>query len=415
MDFHVITLFPEMFESPFRGGMIGRAIEQGLIAIHPHALRPYGLGNYKQVDDAPYGGGSGMVMRPEPIAAAIDAVAAEHPQLWKVLMTPQGEVFDQALAREFSAKPGGLLLIAGRYEGIDERVRSMVNQEISIGDYVLSGGELAAMVVIEATGRLLARRARESRVTYRRIVRRTHARISAIHPARGVSRDARAGDSALGRSRQDSRMARSRSAPAHRAAPARPARAAQVLNVADLFLALIHHPVVNRNGQVVTSAITSLDIHDLARSSRTYGVRAFFVVHPIPEQREFAKSVIDHWRFDFGRAFDARRREALELVRIVATLDDACAEAEKLAGTRAIIIHTSARTHGGETFSATRMRLEAPDAPPAIIMLGTGFGMTPEMAERADILLEAIHGATDYNHLSVRAAGAIILDRLRSR
>lgn len=185
--------------------------------------------------------------------------------------------------------------------------------------------------------------------------------------------------------------------------------------MADLFLALIHHPVVNRNGQVVTSAITSLDIHDLARSSRTYGVRAFFVVHPIPEQREFAKSVIDHWRFDFGRAFDARRREALELVRIVATLDDACAEAEKLAGARAIIVHTSARTHGGETFAATRMRLEAPDAPQAIIMLGTGFGMTPEMAERADILLEAIHGATDYNHLSVRAAGAIILDRLRGK
>jgi tRNA (guanine37-N1)-methyltransferase len=156
MDFHVITLFPEMFESPFRGGMIGRAIEQGLITIHLHALRSYGLGNYKQVDDAPYGGGSGMVMRPEPIAASIDAVMGEHPQLWKVLMTPQGEVFDQALAREFSARPGGILLIAGRYEGIDERVRSMVDQEISIGDYVLSGGELAAMVVIEATGRLLA-------------------------------------------------------------------------------------------------------------------------------------------------------------------------------------------------------------------------------------------------------------------
>jgi len=185
--------------------------------------------------------------------------------------------------------------------------------------------------------------------------------------------------------------------------------------VAQLFLALIHHPVVNRNGQVVTSAITSLDIHDLARSARTYGVDAFFVVHPIPEQREFAKSVIDHWRFDFGRAFDARRREALELVRIVPTLADACAEAEKIAGTRALIVHTSARTDRGQTFAAMRARLEAPDAPPAIIMLGTGFGMTPEMAERADILLEAIHGATDYNHLSVRAAGAIILDRLRGR
>jgi tRNA (guanine37-N1)-methyltransferase len=155
MDFHVITLFPEMFESPFRGGMIGRAIEQSKIRLHVHALRPFGLGNYRQVDDAPYGGGSGMVMRPEPIAAAIDSVAAAHPGLWKILLTPQGEVFNQPLARELSGRGKGLLLIAGRYEGIDERVRSVVDQEISIGDYVLSGGEIPAMVVIEAVGRLV--------------------------------------------------------------------------------------------------------------------------------------------------------------------------------------------------------------------------------------------------------------------
>jgi len=155
MDFHVITLFPEMFESPFRSGMIGRAIEQGLLRLSVHSLRPFGLGKYKQVDDAPYGGGSGMVMRPEPIAAAIDDVSARCPGLWKVLMTPQGEVFNHSMARDLASKREGLLLIAGRYEGIDERVRSLVDEEISIGDYVLSGGELPAMVVIEAVGRLL--------------------------------------------------------------------------------------------------------------------------------------------------------------------------------------------------------------------------------------------------------------------
>ena len=155
MEFHVITLFPEMFDPPLRAGMIGRAIETGTLKLRPHPLRPFGLGNYRQVDDTPYGGGSGMVMRPEPLAAAIEAVDAECPGLWKILMTPQGEVFDQALARELSNKRPGLMLIAGRYEGIDERVRSMVDQEISIGDYVLSGGELPAMVVIEAVGRLV--------------------------------------------------------------------------------------------------------------------------------------------------------------------------------------------------------------------------------------------------------------------
>jgi tRNA (guanine37-N1)-methyltransferase len=155
MEFHVITLFPEMFESPFRAGMVGRAIEQGILALEAHALRPYGLGNYRQVDDTPYGGGSGMVMRPEPLAAAIDAVMAAHPGLWRVLLTPQGELLDQSMVRELAARKPGLLLVAGRYEGVDERVRAMVDQEISIGDYVLSGGEIPAMVIIEAVARLV--------------------------------------------------------------------------------------------------------------------------------------------------------------------------------------------------------------------------------------------------------------------
>ncbi len=154
IEFHVITLFPEMFESPFRSGMIGRAVEQGLVKIAAHALRPFGLGNYRQVDDTPYGGGSGMIMRPEPIAAALDATAAQHPGLWRILLTPDGTLLDQARVRQLAARKPGLLLLAGRYEGVDERVRSMMDEEISIGDYVLSGGEVAAMVLIEAVARL---------------------------------------------------------------------------------------------------------------------------------------------------------------------------------------------------------------------------------------------------------------------
>src|ERR1700674_4365245 len=154
MEFHVITLFPEMFAAR-DAGLVGRAQQSGLIAVRAHNLREYGLGNYRQVDDTPYGGGSGMVMRPEPIAAAIDSVLAEREGLLPILMTPQGEVLDQAMVRELAQYRPGLLLIAGRYEGVDERVRSLVDREVSIGDYVLSGGELAAMVVIEAVARLV--------------------------------------------------------------------------------------------------------------------------------------------------------------------------------------------------------------------------------------------------------------------
>jgi tRNA (guanine37-N1)-methyltransferase len=155
MDFHVITLFPEMFDSTMRAGLLGRAVTAGLIAIRTHPIRVHGLGNYRQVDDTPYGGGSGMVMRPEPIATAIDSARAENPGLWRILLTPDGELLDQAMVRELAGRTPGLLLVAGRYEGVDERVRALVDQELSIGDYVLSGGELAAMVVIEAVARLI--------------------------------------------------------------------------------------------------------------------------------------------------------------------------------------------------------------------------------------------------------------------
>ena len=185
--------------------------------------------------------------------------------------------------------------------------------------------------------------------------------------------------------------------------------------MSDLFVALIHHPVVDRNAKVVTSAITSLDIHDIARASRTYEVRRAFVVHPIPEQRKFAASVIDHWRFDFGRTHDSRRREALERVQIVADLDDAIAEAARISGARPLLVHTSARTEGGVSYADLRIRLETPDAPPMMVLIGTGFGMSPEVAERADILLAPIVGPGDYNHLSVRSAAGIILDRLRGK
>jgi hypothetical protein len=184
--------------------------------------------------------------------------------------------------------------------------------------------------------------------------------------------------------------------------------------VSELSVALIHHPVLDRNGRVITSAITSLDLHDLARSSCTYGVRALYVVHPVPEQREFARSVIDHWRIGYGRNFDSRRVEALELIEIVPDLDAALLSSEQRAGRRPETVFTSARADQGVSFAAMRERIRA-GAAPILILLGTGFGLAPEMRDRADITLQAIRGPADYNHLSVRAAGSIILDRLCGR
>lgn len=183
--------------------------------------------------------------------------------------------------------------------------------------------------------------------------------------------------------------------------------------MAALFVALIHYPVVDRTGCIVTSAITSLDLHDIARSSRTYGVSAFFVVHPVADQREFATRVIDHWKTGYGRQFDSRRREALELIRVVTDLDEAILEAGRLGGARPTMVYTSARASVGLGYEELRAQIDRPDGPPVLLLFGTGFGMAPAMLESADLTLAPVLGPSEYNHLSVRAAAGIILDRLR--
>jgi tRNA (guanine37-N1)-methyltransferase len=148
----VVTIFPAAFPGPLASSIPGRALERGLATLTAHDLRQWGLGRHRSVDDYPYGGGAGMILRPEPIAAALAALAG--PATMRVLLDPGGRRFDQALAHELAAREH-LLLLCPRYEGVDARVREMVDLELSIGDYVLSGGELPAMVVIDAVLRLL--------------------------------------------------------------------------------------------------------------------------------------------------------------------------------------------------------------------------------------------------------------------
>ncbi len=154
MKFDVITLFPQMFASPFAESIIGRALHKGLLSINARYLRDWAQGRHQVTDDAPYGGGNGMVMKPEPLCRAIDDVRGENPGAPVALLTPQGRRFDQGEARRLSGEPG-LILVCGRYEGFDERVRGRADVEYSIGDFVLTGGELAAMVIIDAVARLL--------------------------------------------------------------------------------------------------------------------------------------------------------------------------------------------------------------------------------------------------------------------
>ena len=155
MQFDILTLFPPMFEGLLTESIIGRAIRSGLIKVGVHNIRDYAVDKHHLTDDMAYGGGGGMVMKPEPIFAAVESVRANETDARVILLTPQGRLFSHAVARELSQERR-LILICGRYEGVDERVRQyLATDEISIGDYVLTGGELAAAVIADAVCRLV--------------------------------------------------------------------------------------------------------------------------------------------------------------------------------------------------------------------------------------------------------------------
>ena len=157
MQFDILTLFPDSFSSPLGESILKRALEKNLISVAIHNIRDYATGKHRITDDTPYGGGGGMVMKPEPIFQAVDAILGENAasSVPVILLSPQGRLFTQKVAVDLSTYPR-LLLICGRYEGVDERVRQfLASDEISIGDYVLTGGEIPAMVILDAVTRLI--------------------------------------------------------------------------------------------------------------------------------------------------------------------------------------------------------------------------------------------------------------------
>ena len=181
----------------------------------------------------------------------------------------------------------------------------------------------------------------------------------------------------------------------------------------NLHLALIHHPVVNKSGSIITSAVTNLDLHDISRLSRTYGVGGFFVVTPLQDQRRLVQRLIDHWTRGAGATYNPKRKLALENISIRERLEDVLAELSTGAAGRAglLAVATSARRYDG-SISCARLRQLLGEDRPCLLMFGTAWGLADSVLEQADAVLAPIRGASDYNHLSVRSAAAIILDRL---
>lgn len=421
LQFNVITLFPQMFPSPLGHSILKKAQEKGLLSVKLVDLRDYCKDRHRVTDDYPYGGGQGMVMKPEPLIAAIEDARKKlkHPRV--ILLTPRGRVFNQAEASRL-AQEKELVLVSGRYEGVDERVRGFVDDELSIGDYTLSGGELPAMVVIDTVARLIPgvlgneKSTEEESFTdglleYPQYTRPEEFRDLRV-PEVLISGDHKRIKS--WRREMSLKLTRERRPDLFRKAKLKSEERQLVQPLAPLYLALLHHPVYDKNKQVVTTAITNMDIHDIARSARTYGAKGLYIVNPVKVLQKLAAKIIDHWEVGYGSTYNVTRKEALALVRLSDTLDQAIIDVERECGTRPSLVATSARPVDGvqrTSFSDLRDVLEkSPN--PFLLLLGTGWGLAESVLSQSDYILQAIEGSADYNHLSVRSATAIMLHEL---
>ena len=179
-----------------------------------------------------------------------------------------------------------------------------------------------------------------------------------------------------------------------------------------LYVGLVHYPIYDKNFNVIATAITNYDLHDISRSAKTYGVKKYFIIHHIPGQLDMVHKIMDFWESPVGRNYNGYRTQAFDIVDIRPSIEAAVEAVTAAEGKRPYVVTTDARTYANTiSYKELRQKREEDDTP-ILLLFGTGYGMTKETMEKFDFILEPIYGAGEYNHLSVRSAAAIILDRL---
>ncbi len=427
MKFDIITIFPDFFRTPLSSGVLGKATESKTLQIDTHDIRDFTEDKHRTVDDKPYGGGSGMLMMAEPVGKAIESARTNDLKSLVILTTPRGQVYDEDTARELAAYDQ-LIIVCGRYEGIDERVRELyVDLELSIGDYVLSGGEYAACVIVDTVSRhipgvlgnensALDESFHQGRLEYPQYTRPPEYKglevpnilLSGNHREVGKWR------------RTESIKKTFRQRPDLLDEAALEMDDKKLIDELKLsqspsfsvYIALIHYPVYNNRLDIITTAFTNLDIHDIARAAKTYGVKGFYLIHPMAEQQELATRVIKHWTEGPGPQYNTSRAEAIELVDIKDSYEAAVADVEAREGQRPEVVVTDARHRDNTIGHKTLRKMIFQGQKPYLILFGTGWGISEELMSSSNYALNPVEGFTTYNHLSVRSAAAIVLDRL---
>jgi tRNA (guanine37-N1)-methyltransferase len=362
-----------------------------------------------------------MVMSVDPLLGALRSL----PDPGRViLLSPQGRIFNQELAAELASEQN-LTLVCGRYEGIDARFQELSSAEqVSLGDFVLSGGESAALCLVEAVARLLPEfmgcEESSSQDSFASgLLEHPQYTRPAVYQGLQVPEVLLSGDhqqiadwrrkKSLARTLQNrpellsqARLTKSDQACLRQVSRLRLGRA--------LYLALVHYPVLNKDGQVTAVSLTNLDIHDIARVCCTYGLGGYFLVTPLQDQQQLAAKLLEHWIQGSGGRRNPDRLQAMQLVQVEHSVQQAKERVQDKTGQEPLLLGSSAKPgEGSMGYSQIKSLLRQR---PVLLLLGTGRGLAGEILQACDALLPPIRFLEDYNHLSVRSAASIIVDRL---
>ncbi len=421
LSIKIITIFPEFFSSPLSCGLLGKAVQNGLLEFQFIDPRDYARDRHKSVDDKPYGGGPGMVMLPEPLDRALSTLPV---QSRKLLMDPGGHPFEQKMAADL-AREEEIVLVCGRYEGIDARIPEKFDlSPLSVGDFVLNGGESAALCVIEAVSRQvpgfmgkmesageesfssgLLEYPQYTRPEEYAGLRVPPVLLSGDHGGVDSWRHKKALEITL-RNRPDLLE----EAPLT-SADVRDLRGMQKKSVSrGIYLALVHYPVLNKWGETGTTSLTNLDIHDIGRVSHTYGIARYFLCTPVRDQKNLAHRLLGHWVNGAGGEGNPYRADALARVEVAEDLSGARQRVQEISGMDPLVVSTSARW-AQEAVSCRELRKTA-RTKSILLVLGTGYGLAEEAISECECKLRPLRFLSEYNHMSVRSAASIILDRI---
>ena len=412
MKITVITAFPELMRNYLASSVLGRGIAAGKLEAEVVDIRDFSEGSYRQIDDYCYGSG-GMMLMAEPLAKAVESVSGGA-KPYVVYPSPQGVRLHQELVEDLARKEH-LVIVCGHYEGVDERfTEKYVDMEISLGDFVLTGGEMPAMAIVDAVSRLIpgvvgSESSVEEDSFYSGMLDTPHYTRPAQWRGERVPEVLLNGDAkAIERWRRRQSV--------ERTLDRRPDIAGRAGIIPWLsggaYVMEVHYPVLDKRGEKSSTAITGMDLHDIARACRTYGIKKYLLVTPIAQQREMAKRIAGHWTSGWGADYNPDRREAFSTLKIFASVQKAVAWAEEKEKKPVFKIATTAKRHAGAQHWLTLKReiLRRDHSP--VLIFGTGWGLHDEVMNMADAVMTPICGGKDgWNHLSVRSAVSITLDR----